>query len=36
MIPIEAEYLLAELGLEGEADPKTLSGGEARRAGLAR
>ncbi|HET6388590.1 ABC-F family ATP-binding cassette domain-containing protein [Hyphomicrobium sp.] len=33
--PYEAEYLLAELGLSPDADPKTLSGGEARRAGLA-
>ncbi|MDF1608113.1 ABC-F family ATP-binding cassette domain-containing protein [Hoeflea sp. YIM 152468] len=29
-------YLLEHLGLDGEADPQTLSGGEARRAGLAR
>ncbi|MBS0270021.1 MAG: ATP-binding cassette domain-containing protein [Proteobacteria bacterium] len=34
--PYQAEYLLTELGLSGEADPRTLSGGEARRAGLAR
>ena len=33
--PYLADYLLMELGLEGEADPRTLSGGEARRAGLA-
>jgi ATP-binding cassette subfamily F protein uup len=31
-----AHYLLAELGLTGEEDPKTLSGGEARRCALAR
>lgn len=31
-----AEYLLNRLGLTGEEDPKTLSGGEARRAALAR
>jgi len=31
-----ARFLLAELGLSGEEDPKTLSGGEARRAALAR
>jgi len=31
--PYLADYLLMELGLEGEADPRTLSGGEARRAG---
>jgi ATP-binding cassette subfamily F protein uup len=31
-----AHYLLAELGLSGEEDPKTLSGGEARRCALAR
>ncbi|MCY0092551.1 ABC-F family ATP-binding cassette domain-containing protein [Hoeflea ulvae] len=29
-------YLLEHLGLDGEADPQTLSGGEARRAALAR
>ncbi|PWE18055.1 elongation factor 3 [Marinicauda salina] len=31
-----APYLLENLGLTGEEDPKTLSGGEARRAALAR
>lgn len=31
-----AEYLLQKLGLTGAEDPKTLSGGEARRAALAR
>ena len=31
-----ARYLLNELGLSGEEDPKTLSGGEARRCALAR
>jgi ATP-binding cassette subfamily F protein uup len=31
-----ARYLLEELGLTGEEDPATLSGGEARRAALAR
>lgn len=31
-----AQYLLNELGLTGEEDPKSLSGGEARRAALAR
>ncbi|WP_421881703.1 ABC-F family ATP-binding cassette domain-containing protein [Pacificispira sp.] len=31
-----AEYLLNRLGLTGREDPKTLSGGEARRAALAR
>jgi ATP-binding cassette subfamily F protein uup len=31
-----ARYLLEQLGLTGEADPATLSGGEARRAALAR
>ncbi|HEY9163678.1 MAG TPA: ATP-binding cassette domain-containing protein [Magnetovibrio sp.] len=31
-----AYYLLAHLGLSGEEDPSTLSGGEARRAALAR
>ena len=31
-----AHYLLGELGLTGEEDPKRLSGGEARRAALAR
>jgi ATP-binding cassette subfamily F protein uup len=31
-----AHYLLSELGLTGEEDPKTLSGGEARRCALAR
>lgn len=34
--PYQAEYLLAELGLTGEMDPQKLSGGEARRAALAR
>ncbi|MDO9461635.1 MAG: ABC-F family ATP-binding cassette domain-containing protein [Alphaproteobacteria bacterium] len=29
------DYLLESLGLDGQADPKTLSGGEARRAALA-
>lgn len=33
--PYQADYLLSELGLSGESDPQTLSGGEARRAGLA-
>jgi ATP-binding cassette subfamily F protein uup len=31
-----AQYLLGELGLTGQEDPKTLSGGENRRAALAR
>lgn len=31
-----AQYLLDHLGLSGDEDPKTLSGGEARRAALAR
>ncbi len=31
-----AQYLLTELGLSGEEDPSTLSGGEGRRAALAR
>jgi ABC transport system ATP-binding/permease protein len=31
-----ARYLLEQLGLRGDADPAQLSGGEARRAGLAR
>ncbi len=31
-----AQYLLGELGLTGEEDPRQLSGGEARRAALAR
>ncbi|MBS0232557.1 MAG: ATP-binding cassette domain-containing protein [Proteobacteria bacterium] len=34
--PYQAEYLLAELGLSGDNQPETLSGGEARRAALAR
>ncbi|MFA5955254.1 ABC-F family ATP-binding cassette domain-containing protein [Hyphomicrobium sp.] len=34
--PYQAEYLLAELGLSGDADPSSLSGGEARRAALVR
>ncbi|MDB5370373.1 MAG: transporter ATP-binding protein [Roseomonas sp.] len=34
--PYRAHYLLAELGLTGEEDPRTLSGGEARRCALAR
>ena len=34
--PYRAQYLLEILGLTGEEDPKTLSGGEARRAALAR
>nr|HML27590.1 ATP-binding cassette domain-containing protein [Hyphomicrobium sp.] len=34
--PYQAEYLLAELGLSGESEPHHLSGGEARRAALAR
>ena len=34
--PYRAAYLLGELGLTGEEDPKTLSGGEARRTALAR
>src|SRR5262252_5091591 len=32
----QARYLLEQLGLTGEEDPDTLSGGEARRAALAR
>jgi ATP-binding cassette subfamily F protein uup len=34
--PYSAEYLIGELGLHGDADPDLLSGGEARRAALAR
>jgi ATP-binding cassette subfamily F protein uup len=34
--PHRVTYLLEHLGLTGEEDPKTLSGGEARRAALAR
>ena len=34
--PHRARYLTEELGLDPDADPKTLSGGEARRAALAR
>lgn len=34
--PYRAQYLLNELGLTGEEDPRTLSGGEGRRAALAR
>jgi len=34
--PYQAEYLLTELGLSGDSDPQHLSGGEARRAALAR
>jgi ATP-binding cassette subfamily F protein uup len=34
--PYRAQYLLNSLGLTGEEDPKTLSGGEGRRAALAR
>jgi ATP-binding cassette subfamily F protein uup len=34
--PYAVHYLLSELGLSGEDDPKRLSGGEARRAALAR
>lgn len=34
--PYRAQYLLKQLGLTGEEDPATLSGGEARRAALAR
>jgi ATP-binding cassette subfamily F protein uup len=34
--PYRAQYLVGELGLTGEEDPETLSGGEARRAALAR
>merc|ERR1711879_303657 len=34
--PYRVSYLLEHLGLDGEADPQTLSGGEARRAALAR
>jgi ATP-binding cassette subfamily F protein uup len=34
--PHRARYVLAELGLAGEEDPARLSGGEARRAALAR
>jgi ABC transport system ATP-binding/permease protein len=34
--PYQAEYLLSELGLTADSDPGNLSGGEARRAALAR
>ncbi|WP_404402992.1 ABC-F family ATP-binding cassette domain-containing protein [Pelagibacterium halotolerans] len=34
--PFRAQYLLEQLGLTGSEDPKSLSGGEARRAALAR
>jgi len=34
--PWRAQYLLNELGLDGQENPATLSGGEARRAALAR
>ncbi len=34
--PFRVQYLLEQLGLTGEEDPKNLSGGEARRAALAR
>jgi ATP-binding cassette subfamily F protein uup len=34
--PYRAQYLLEHLGLTGQEDPKRLSGGEARRAALAR
>src|SRR5690606_4326392 len=34
--PYQARYLIAQLGLTGEEDPAQLSGGEARRAALAR
>ena len=34
--PHQAQYLLGELGLSGDEDPTQLSGGEARRAALAR
>src|SRR5690606_32815249 len=34
--PYRAQYLLEQLGLTREEDPKSLSGGEARRAALAR
>ncbi|MCB1384425.1 MAG: ABC-F family ATP-binding cassette domain-containing protein [Nitratireductor sp.] len=34
--PHRADYLMAELGLDGDGGTKTLSGGEARRAALAR
>ncbi|WP_029040239.1 ABC-F family ATP-binding cassette domain-containing protein [Cucumibacter marinus] len=34
--PYRVPYLIGELGLDGSADPATLSGGEARRAALAR
>lgn len=34
--PYRAQYLLEQLGLTGKEDPKSLSGGEARRAALAR
>jgi ATP-binding cassette subfamily F protein uup len=34
--PYEAQYLLEQLGLSGTEDPANLSGGEARRAALAR
>ena len=33
---IQARYLLEQLGLDGDEDPAHLSGGEARRAALAR
>src|SRR3984893_7530860 len=34
--PYAARYLIEQLGLDGEQDPATLSGGQARRAALAR
>jgi len=34
--PYAAEYLISELGLDGDDNPEQLSGGEARRAALAR
>ncbi len=34
--PYRASYLLGSLGVSGDADPKTLSGGETRRAAIAR
>lgn len=34
--PYRAQYLLEQLGLTGKEDPKSLSGGEARRAALAK
>jgi len=34
--PYSAEYLIGDLGLSGDDDPEQLSGGEARRAALAR